>query len=531
MAGGKETPRQKMIGMMYLVLLALLALQVSSSVLEKFVFINGVLEKSAHDSGTRNAETIERIAAAVDQAGNLKEDKAVLDLAKEVREETKRIIAEIDKHKKAISEFNPETKELNNSKDEEIVANYFINKKNGVAVKNLMNDYSAKIEEKVNQLKQVGNPLKLDRIGKDAKEIDQFKNNPEKRSLGFEIINFSHTPVAAALATLSQFETEILNQESQALEKLALAVGATQVKFDKIVPMVRANSNVVAAGTKYEAEMFIAASSSGITPLMKHNGKPIPVEDGMGKVTFTASADSYDKEGLSRQTYEAAITINSGGKDTTYKQMIEYYVAKPVIQVQSASVQALYNNCGNELNIQVPALGSAYAPRFTANGAATYPGAEKGLVTIVPSGVPEVALNVYSGDFLIGTEKFKVRGIPKPDIKLLSRGKEVNEKIGESAPGPRVLTVAAIPDDSFKQFLPKDARYRVTEWEVTLARGPRPVTTLKFNSPDADLSNLAAQAKPGDRLVIEVKKVERMNFRDQREAVNVGVVIKQIPLN
>jgi hypothetical protein len=40
MAGGKETPRQKMIGMMYLVLTALLALQVSNAVLEKFAIIN-----------------------------------------------------------------------------------------------------------------------------------------------------------------------------------------------------------------------------------------------------------------------------------------------------------------------------------------------------------------------------------------------------------------------------------------------------------------------------------------------------------
>ena len=44
MAGGKETPRQKMIGMMYLVLLAMLALQVSNTVLEKFIFINQSLE-------------------------------------------------------------------------------------------------------------------------------------------------------------------------------------------------------------------------------------------------------------------------------------------------------------------------------------------------------------------------------------------------------------------------------------------------------------------------------------------------------
>ena len=54
MAGGKETPRQKMIGMMYLVLTALLALQVSNAVLEKFAIINGTLEGLIHESSAKN---------------------------------------------------------------------------------------------------------------------------------------------------------------------------------------------------------------------------------------------------------------------------------------------------------------------------------------------------------------------------------------------------------------------------------------------------------------------------------------------
>ncbi len=44
MGHGKETPRQKMIGMMYLVLTALLALNVSKSILEAFVRVNNGLE-------------------------------------------------------------------------------------------------------------------------------------------------------------------------------------------------------------------------------------------------------------------------------------------------------------------------------------------------------------------------------------------------------------------------------------------------------------------------------------------------------
>jgi len=46
MAGGKETPRQKMIGMMYLVLTALLALNVSKSILDAFVAIEENTQKS-----------------------------------------------------------------------------------------------------------------------------------------------------------------------------------------------------------------------------------------------------------------------------------------------------------------------------------------------------------------------------------------------------------------------------------------------------------------------------------------------------
>ena len=47
MAGGKETPRQKMIGMMYLVLTALLALQVNSAILLKFKFIDDSLDRTS----------------------------------------------------------------------------------------------------------------------------------------------------------------------------------------------------------------------------------------------------------------------------------------------------------------------------------------------------------------------------------------------------------------------------------------------------------------------------------------------------
>ncbi len=100
-----------------------------------------------------------------------------------------------------------------------------------------------------------------------------------------------------------------------------------------------------------------------------------------------------------------------------------------------------------------------------------------------------------------------------------------------AAPGPRSITMKAVPDDGFKTFLPKDARYRVAQWDCILVRGKRPVATQNVTSETANLSSFAAQAQPGDRILIEVKKVTRTNFMNQVEDVSLGTIIKNIPIN
>jgi hypothetical protein len=117
-------------------------------------------------------------------------------------------------------------------------------------------------------------------------------------------------------------------------------------------------------------------------------------------------------------------------------------------------------------------------------------------------------------------------------VRLTSRGQELNQKAGESISRLRSLEVKAVAEEGFAQFLPKDAQYRVTDWTITLARGNRPVgTPIKATSEKVNLSGLLGAAKPGDRLVVEVKEVQRMNFRRQIEKVNMSVPPQIIPLN
>ncbi|MDX5345740.1 MAG: gliding motility protein GldM [Hymenobacteraceae bacterium] len=539
MAGGKETPRQKMIGMMYLVLTALLALQVSSAIILKFEFLDNSLMTVNNKTVADNSKVIGSIKKAVAEAGSRDKDVAVVDKAALVRAETDKMISYLHGLRETLIKESGgmEQGHYKNPKEEEAIARNMIgasNKKDGKGyeLKDKLNNYANFMNS------QMGNYSgfnKIQPLALDGKEDPIASKDPDQRNKDFAHLNFETTPLVAALAVLAQKEAEVLKYESQALQTLAQQVGATDIKVDQVSAMARAESKTVAAGTKYKAEMFLAASSSAIVPEMSYQGKPVKVEtdkSGLrkGLVEFTAAATNYDAEGNSKQKWKGQIKFKHQGKDTVFTVEEEYIVAKPVIQIQSASVQALYLNCGNELNVQVPALGATYDPSFSASGATAIKGAKKGMVTVIPN-AREVKLNVSSAGNSIGSETFKVRSIPKPDIEVLANGKPVDEKRGMSAPGPRVIEIRAVADESFKQFLPQDARYRVTSWTAYLVRGPQPVDQMSSSSPTANLTQFASKARPGDRILIEVKEVKRMNFRDNIEDVNIGTKLINIPLN
>lgn len=95
MSGGKETPRQKMIGMMYLVLTALLALQVSSAVLEKFAIINVTLDELKSEGDRKNNAFL----AALVKAGEGKTDSKVISAvgnAQKVRDAAAKTMKDIE---------------------------------------------------------------------------------------------------------------------------------------------------------------------------------------------------------------------------------------------------------------------------------------------------------------------------------------------------------------------------------------------------------------------------------------------------
>ncbi|RZJ89972.1 MAG: gliding motility protein GldM, partial [Hymenobacter sp.] len=355
----------------------------------------------------------------------------------------------------------------------------------------------------------------------DAKVDPRIAPGSEQKNKNFAELNFENTPVVAALAVLSQKETEVLKYQADALQAQARKVGADVVVFDKLGAFASAESNTVAAGTKYKADLFLTAGATGLKQNMTYNGSPLKIgPDGHGKVEFVARPGSFDAAGNAKASWTGKITINQNGRDTTFTQKVDYTITKPVMQIQSASVQALYYKCGNKLSVQVPALGAQYQPSFGGSGASFITG-QKGEVTIVPNS-REVTLNVSSGGNAIGSQTFKVRPIPNPTIDCYVGGSKANEKQGTPGTAIRTITLKAVPEPGFATFLPEDARYRVSKFTAVLARGKRPVVGPKvINGPQGDMTDMVNAYKEGDRLFIEVQGVQRNNFQNQVEDVNM----------
>jgi gliding motility-associated protein GldM len=528
MAGGKESPRQKMINMMYLVLTAMLALQVSNALLQKFQLLNNSLERANGSANGNNEKSLKAIEKEIREKPGGAQYAEILQKAVEVRKITTEMDNYIGGLKQEIVDagggMDAETGGVKNPSEEEKVAILMVgNSKNGKGyeLKNKLNDFAI-------QLQKFAAPnTKFPELAVDAAQDPALaKTDAITKSKDFTELYFAQTPVPAALAVLSQKQSEVRRIEGEVLEYLASQVGIKEIKFDEIFAVVIPDSRSVVAGQKYKAEVAIGAYSKSITPRISINGSALPVKDGKGLYEITASGGDFDKNGQLKRSYKATVSYPS--PDGTMKSVEKeetYTVLKPSVQIETASMPALYFKCANRLATYSPGLGGLYSPTFGGSGAEFIAGGS-GKVTIVPNSA-KVTMDVVNNGITLQTFPFPVRRVPKPTIKLVG----IDERRGASATGLRTINIAAIADESFKATNPEDAQFRVAEFEVNLARGTRKIDGKPFSGGSANISGFAQQAQAGDRYVIIVKRVERKNFKGEIESVDVGEVYYTIPLN
>jgi len=518
MAGGKETPRQKMIGMMYLVLTALLALNVSSAILEKFAIVNTTLEDLVNEDKDKNERKLTGIMASTSKEAKVETAK---EKAKKVRDISKTMVTYLDGVKKQIATGSGqkalEGEELvqNTVNPEEVMLD---SRKPQTGL-----DYEKRLKgyvKDLNDIMQLKHPFA--KLNKKAEDFPEFKNDAHQTSKNFLEFSFEGTPAMAAVAMLSQMQTEVLEYESAALDSLNAIAEGVVTKFDQLVPMVQAESNTLVAGQTYEGNLFVAGASSGLTPTMFKDGRPLPVEDvdvglgpankiKMGKVKFPVGASNYNAQGVAEMSYK--VTINLPNK-SPLEQTIKYKVLRPVAIFGSAAAATLYRDCGTEVNVSIPGLTDLSGLDL---GVPTEQGKAfklaPGKFAILPTRA-QCNVNVNLNGQSIGVQKFETQDVPMPIAKLMTGPNTIDISKGIPAGTASIRVEPEIIDLIFAKNNNKDNKYFVSNLILQI-NGGSPIT-VKSGTVPLNQYNL----KKGDNITISQVQVQRPTYDGTTKQVN-----------
>lgn len=441
MAGGKETPRQKMIGMMYLFLTALLALNVSKEIINAFVVINkGIVETNTNfDSKIKSQYAIfkQELAAKPQRV------QQWYDRAEAIRKDTDVLIKYLDEIKLKIvaqSKFSDHSK----FKDPSLVAKdsrtgqdtmlnllYYDKKDDYDAPTHLLigdepasprkgPDSADEIVQKCQKFRDIlKNACKENpELGKRFDEAFAFKEelNPEQKKEPWGVLNFYHSPVVASVAIISKLQTDIKNAESTAIEWLLTMISASTIKIDKIVPIVRVKSSLIGIGDSLVAEIGLGAIDASKSPTIMLNGRPVPIRGGTGY--FSAIQTSAGE-----QDWKGTITFDGPDGPETLPYNIPFKVsASTDAVIDPSKMNVFYIGIDNPVDIAVP-------------------GVDKDKL-IVTSSNPKVSI-VKGGD-----GKYLAKpgpgATPKETVEIMVSG--VTSTGGKKNFGKKIFRLKSIPD-------------------------------------------------------------------------------------
>ncbi|HMI66567.1 MAG TPA: GldM family protein [Cyclobacteriaceae bacterium] len=508
MSGGKETPRQKMIGMMYLVLTALLALNVSNAVLEKFAIIDDTLSKAVNNNNGAGGTNEGKLAAILNSKVEDKTGAKVK--AQKVRDLTKATIAYMDDLKKKLSSEQDgkliERTELvtNTNNAEEIMINH--NKPE------VGTGYEKKLNGYVNELNQVmGIKPPFTKLTKTALDYDEFKESTHKDKPFLEFA-FEGVPTMAAVATISETQSEILGYEAVALDSLKRRVSAAVYEVDQLVPMVQAEANSLVAGTTYEGKLFVAGSASGVNPEMFFGNSPLKVQDEniygikvkMGTIKFPVrSAATYDKDGVANATFH--VRINLPGRAQPIETDVKYKILRPSPRFASAASSTLYINCGNEVNVTIPGLTDVSGLELSVpatEGSKVKLG--PGKFAIIPSR-PQCHVSVLLDGVNVYTETFTTKEVPIPIARVMYGNTAYSDDLGLPPGTANIRIEPEIIQSDFVQNNKKDANYIVQSFTLLVKGSPVPIR-------GGSLNLAAYNLRSGDSFTITNVKVSRSTY-------------------
>jgi gliding motility-associated protein GldM len=533
MAGGKESPRQKMIGMMYLVLMAMLALNVSRQVLNAFAVVNGGLKITNHNYDEKNQATYDAFKKADVQ--DPKKTDFYYQRALAAQKLSKDFCIHIDSLRTrliSVSDDKPWDTAAKISLAD-VDSKETFDKPTAI----LINDNAAEDGSKgeAHKLKLMiaayrKNMLALLKDPKDSFDIniglltpDVFnKASGEKEN--WEIYNFYDSPLAACVVSLTRLQNDIKNAEASVVQKLYSSIDASMVKVDKIEAEVIPKTTYVVVGDSFHAEIFLAASQSTQKPIItidSINGKPASQDVGANGGTGYYS-EKTTAEGP--QSFAGIIKIRKPGTDeySKYPFRSSYLAAKPSVVVSPTQMNVFYIGVPNPISISAAGFANSDLQPSCSGGSLSK--AAGGYVVTLPSSAKqggECSISV-SGKMPDGShkslgppQKFRIKRVPDPTCYVANRKGDMNVTRGE-------LSIATQVQARMENF-DFNLSYAVTSFEmVVTVNGATVQKSSNSNLFTPEMKTLMNQIGKGSHIIIQNVHVKGPDSRTI-PGVNISV--------
>ncbi len=533
MAGGNLSPRQKMINMMYLVLTALLALNVSKEILDSFVTVNNGLEITKYTLSEKMTETYGQFGKLAGE--NREKYGAAHDAAEGVKREADVLFSYIDTIKARViagTEKIPMDSVVYpgpNGRPMVRPLDLVKGKDNYTVLTNLMGmgdpgtpkeveygalELRAKLEAFRDQLKVASkdNPTLAANLDK-MFHFEDLKDSGGK-PVTWEALNFYHVPLAAGVTILSKIQMDIRNAENELVNWMMGDVEKDTFKFNTLTAIVKPQSSYVTTGGTYRAdiflgayddqnapEVFIAGPGARIDSVKKEiigESKKLPMEGSMAKLEETAT-------GAGVRNVSGIIRFKPvGGEEQVELFSTSYEVATPNLVVSPTKMNVFYRGVENPVEISVAGYSAKdITPSMTngsiskvATGYIVKPGTGKDAM---------VSVTVTNAD---GTKKsmpgvpFRVKMVPDPVPEFAGKGMG-DATISRADMLAAQGVVARMKDFDF------ELKYSVTEFTiVAIVGGESKPVNIKGNRITDDARELLKRVKTGQRIYIENVKAQ-----------------------
>ena len=415
MAGIKETPRQKMMGILYLVLLGIAATTVTDHVLDAFRNLTVSLETS-----TKNVQSTVTNSFAAFEATNLKNDPV---RAQPIHDKAKKVQGYLNDLNNYIGQLKTEL--INQGGGiEEVTGDVKARADVDISPRLMIRDGKAK-ELKARILdtrnKILANMEPGDRAGlKLALNAEDPPKRPGSVKTSWEDDNFGEgVPLTAAITALTKIQADLKNSESEVVRKILGDADKTQLVLDRFEAVAVAPSSYVLVGQEYKASVFLTASSSTSDPEITVGGQKLNVVDGKGLYTTTAQSEG-------EKSWSGIIRVKqTSGEIKEYKLPEQTYtVARPSAVVSPDKMNVFYIGIPNPVSVSAPGFAMDKIHVSIAGGEMTGSNGKymvnvknPGEVTVSVTGTMENGKTVA-----LGASKFRTKRIPTPHVKFGGKG-------------------------------------------------------------------------------------------------------------